>query len=79
MNVNSAHTLTIPSDLVYNFEIGTQIVVVQYGVGQTSFVAGSGVTIRSEGNKLITKAQWATASLIKLAADTWLLSGNLTA
>jgi hypothetical protein len=78
MNVGSANTLTIPSDLTYSFATGTQIVVVQFGAGQTTFTAGSGVTILSEGNKRITKAQYATASLIKLAADTWLLSGNLT-
>jgi hypothetical protein len=78
MNVASAHTLTIPQDLGGTFEIGTQIVVVQFGVGQTTFVAAPGVTILSEGSKFITKAQYATASLIKLSAETWLLSGNLT-
>jgi hypothetical protein len=78
MNLGVANTITIAPDITYNFPIGTQIVIVQFGAGQTTFVAGSGVTIRSEGNKLITKAQYATASLIKLAADTWLLAGNLT-
>jgi hypothetical protein len=78
MNVGSAHSLTIPPDITYNFPLGTQIVVVQMGVGQTTFAQGAGVLIYSEGNKKITKAQYATASLIKLAADTWLLSGNLT-
>jgi hypothetical protein len=78
MNGSGAVSLTVPPAITTNFEIGTQIVVMQQGVGQVSFVAGSGVSIWSEGNKLITKAQFATASLIKLAEDTWLLSGNLT-
>jgi len=78
MNLGVANTLTVAPDLTYNFPIGTQIVVLQLGAGQTTFVAGSGVVIRSEGNKFITKAQYATASLIKLAADTWLLAGNVT-
>jgi hypothetical protein len=78
MNLGSANTVTIPPDITTNFDVGTQIVVVQLGVGQTTFVPGSGVNIYSEGSKRITKAQYATASLIKLSADTWLLSGNLT-
>jgi hypothetical protein len=78
MNGSGAVSLTVPPAITANFEIGTQIVVMQQGVGQVSFVAGSGVSVLSEGTKLITKAQYATASLIKLAEDTWLLSGNLT-
>ena len=78
MSLGAANTVTIPPDITTNFEVGAQIVVVQLGVGQTTFVPGSGVSIYSEGSKRITKAQYATASLIKLSADTWLLSGNLT-
>jgi hypothetical protein len=78
MNLPGAGTVTVPPDITYSFPVGAQIVVVQLGVGQVTFTAGAGVTIYSEGNKKITKAQYATASLIKLAADTWLLSGNLT-
>jgi hypothetical protein len=78
MNLTGAGTLTIPSDLTYTFPIGAQIIMVQMGVGQITVTPGSGVSLFSEGNKRITKAQYATASLIKLAADTWLLTGNLT-
>jgi hypothetical protein len=78
MNVATAHTVTISPDITTNFDVGTQIVVVQLGVGQTTFTAGSGVSLFTEGGKRITKAQYATASLIKLGPDNWLLSGNLT-
>jgi hypothetical protein len=78
MNLGAANTVTIPPDITANFDVGTQIVIVQLGVGQTTFVPGAGVNIYSEGSKRITKAQYATASLIKLSADSWLLSGNLT-
>jgi hypothetical protein len=78
MLVGGAHSLIIPPDIGYNFELGTQIVVAQMGVGQTTFTPGTGVTILSEGSKYITKSQYAMASLIKVSADTWLLSGNLT-
>ena len=36
-----------------------------------------GVTIYSEGNKYTLRGRYAVASLIKLSANTWLLSGNL--
>jgi hypothetical protein len=78
MNLSGAGTVTIPSDLTYTFPVGAQIIIVQMGIGQITVTPGSGVSLLSEGNKRITKAQYATASLIKLAADTWLLSGNLT-
>jgi hypothetical protein len=78
MNVSSAHTLTIPPEITYNFDVGTQIVVVQLGAGQTTITPGTGVSLVSEGGKRITKAQYATASLIKLGTDAWLLTGNLT-
>jgi hypothetical protein len=45
MNLGVANTLTVPADITYNFPVGTQIVVVQLGAGQTTFVAGSGVTV----------------------------------
>jgi hypothetical protein len=78
MSVSSAHTLTIPPEITYNFPVGTQIVVVQLGAGQTTITPGAGVSLVSEGGKRITKAQYATASLIKLGTDQWLLTGNLT-
>ena len=80
MNSSSLLVLTVPSDGTggYTFPIGTQIVVAQIGVGQVRFDPAAGVTIRSEGDRRTTKAQYAVASLIKLSSNQWLLSGNLT-
>ena len=36
------------------------------------------VTVFSEGSRFTTKARYATASLVKIAANQWLLFGNLT-
>jgi hypothetical protein len=77
MNSSSPLTLTIPSDADYDFEDGTQIVIVQFGLGQVTFAGGSGVFIFSEGSRFITKARYAVASLIKLSANQWILTGNL--
>ena len=63
----------------YTFPIGTQIVLVQYGSGQITFVPAVGVTLYSEASKRKTSQQYATASLIKVAANEWLLAGSLSA
>ena len=80
MNSSSLLTLTVPSDNFdsYTFPLGTQIVVAQTGVGQVSIVGQSGVLILTEGGRNITKGRYAVASLIKIGANSWLLSGNLT-
>ena len=79
MNVATANNLTVPPNSSVAFPIGTQILVTQYGAGQTTLVAGAGVTIRSNGAKLKLQGQYAQASLIKRATDEWIVSGNLSA
>lgn len=76
MGVATANNLTVPPDSSVNFPIGSQIVVVQTGVGQTTLTPGSGVTINgTPGLKL--RAQWSSASLIKRGANTWIAFGDL--
>lgn len=78
MNVASANNLTIPPNSSVAFPTGTTILVVQVGAGQTTLVAGSGVTVNSTpGLKL--RAQWSTATLVKRAENTWLAFGDLSA
>lgn len=77
MNVASANTLTIPLDSSVNFPVGTQITVVQTNTGQTTIAGAGGVTVNATpGLKL--RAQWSSATLIKRAANTWLVIGDLT-
>lgn len=77
-NDASGTTLTIPNDSAVNFAVGTQIVVVQVGAGQTTFAGAAGVTVNSTpGLKL--RAQWSSAVLIKRAANTWMVLGDLSA
>lgn len=77
MNNAAANTLTVPTDASVNFPIGTVIDIFQTGAGQTT-VGGAGVTINARpGLKL--SGQWATATLIKRASNTWLLTGSLSA
>lgn len=77
MNVGSANDLTVPPNSSVAFSTGTVIEVFQYGAGQTTIVAGSGVTIRSSGGKLKLTGQYSAASLRKRATDEWVLQGDI--
>lgn len=78
-NVGSANNLTVPPNSSVAFPTGTVIEVMQYGAGQTTIAPGSGVTIRSSGGKLKLAAQYAGASLRKIATDEWVAVGELSA
>jgi hypothetical protein len=80
MNSSSAVDLTVPLDgfAGWTFPVGTQIVFTQLGVGQVTVRSQVGVSIRTEGSRITTKARYAVGSLIKLSGNEWLLSGNLT-
>lgn len=73
----SAHNATVPPNSSVAFPVGTILEGGQYGAGTTTFVPGSGVTIRSEGSKLKTYGQYSRWSLEKLATDEWWLAGSL--
>jgi hypothetical protein len=79
MNVGSANNLTIPLNSSVAFATGTQILLAQYGAGQTTVVATSGVTIRSSGAKLKLNARYSGATLIKIDTDEWYLFGDIAA
>jgi hypothetical protein len=78
MNNAAANTLTVPPNSSVAFALGTQIVVTQYGAGQTTIAQGSGVTIRSSGNKLKLTGQYSSATLIKRGTNEWVLYGDIT-
>jgi hypothetical protein len=78
MNVATANNLTVPLNSSVAFSIGTQILLAQYGAGQTTVVATSGVTIRSAGAKLKLSSQYSGATLVKIATDEWYLFGDIT-
>ena len=78
MNVATANNLTVPLNSTQGFAIGAEINVIQYGAGQTTFVATSGVTIRSSSSALKLTGQYSGATLIKVGTDEWYLIGNIT-
>ena len=74
MNVASANNLTVPASV---FSAGQQILLAQYGAGQTTIVAGSGMTIRSNGGKLKLNVQYSGATLIFLSSSEAYLFGDI--
>ena len=79
MGSASALTLTIPTDATLDFPIGTTIDILQTGAGQVTIAPVSGtVTVNSTpGLKL--RTTWSSATLLKRAANTWVVFGDLTA
>lgn len=74
----SAITVTIPTNAVTAFPIGTQIDLIQILAGKVT-ISGAGVTINSKGGNLSIGAQWVDVTLIKTATDTWIVLGDLIA
>ena len=79
MSNASANTITIPPNSSVAFGIGTQINIAQLGAGQTTIVAGSGVTLNSAGAKLKLSAQYAVATCVKINTNEWFVVGSLSA
>jgi hypothetical protein len=77
MNVATANDLTIPLNSSVAFPTGTQILLAQYGAGQTTIAPTSGVTVRSNGNKLKLNVRYSGATLIKIDTDEWYLFGDI--
>ena len=78
MNSTLSNTVTIPTDATANFTIGSIITVLQIGTGQTSIIGASGATVNgTPGLKL--RAQWSSVQVIKRAANTWVVIGDLSA
>ena len=78
MNVGSANTFTVPPNSSVAFDNGTLITIINYGAGQTTMTAGSGVTlVSSPGLKL--RAQYSVATIVKYTTDTWLVYGDIVA
>lgn len=75
----SPNTVTVPPNASVAYPVGTQLVLRQFGAGQTTVVPGSGVTVRAAGGALRLLAQFAEAVLTKIATNEWLLTGQITA
>ena len=74
----SAIDARIPTNAGTAFPIGTRIELLQGGAGQVTVAPTSGVTVNSSGGKTKLAAQYAQATILKVATDTWYLFGDIT-
>jgi hypothetical protein len=78
-NNAGAIAVSIPTDATINFPIGTQILVMQLGLGQVTVAAVTpGTTAVNSKNGTKTSGQYAVISLIKVAANSWVVGGDAT-
>ena len=79
MNSGSALNFTIPTDASVNFQIGDQINILQLGLGAVtiSAVTPGTTSVVSQGSKFKTNGQYAMATAVKVAANNWVVVGNL--
>ena len=73
-------TISIPTDATLNYPIGTSIDILQTGAGQVTLAAvtpGTTTVNATPGLKL--RTTWSSATLLKRAANTWVVFGDLTA
>jgi len=78
VNTSAAGTVTITTSLS-TATAGVAIGLAQIGTGQLTVTAGSAVTLQSYGTATKLVGQYATAQLLNLSSNTWLLFGNITA
>lgn len=76
-NSASAIVITVPLDSTTNFPIGSKITIIRANSGAASVAGASGVTVNATPG-LVLRAQWSAATLLKRAANSWLLMGDLS-
>ena len=79
VNSTNPAAITIPLQATTNsnFSIGTQILVMQIGSAQVTIFGTAGVALNSK-NGTTTSGVYAVISLIKIAADSWVVAGDAT-
>jgi hypothetical protein len=72
----SSTQILIPTNAAEAFSIGQRVDVLQYGAGQVTVAPDTGVTLRATPTAKL-RAQYSTASIVKIGEDEWLLVGDL--
>lgn len=76
MSNGSANSITFPNNSTEPIPVNSTGLIRQIGAGQTTIVAGSGVTINSPATLKI-RAQWGMISWHKVGTDEFSIEGNL--
>jgi hypothetical protein len=78
MDNASAMTFTVPPNSSVAYPVGTTLEGAQIGAGQVTIVPGSGVTVNGAPG-LKVAAQYGVFGLRKIATNTWIAYGRLSA
>jgi hypothetical protein len=76
LNNASPVTVTLPQDSSVAIPVGERVDFAGIGVGLVTFAAGTGATVNGTPS-LVTRARYSAATAVKIAANTWLLVGDL--
>lgn len=76
MNLAGANQVTLPTNTNVAIPIGSRIAIDQWGAGQTTVAGDGGVTVHSTPTAK-TRAQYSRIWAEKIAANEWLLYGDL--
>jgi len=76
MTVAGANQVTLPTTAGAAIPIGSRIPIDQWGGGQTTIAGDGGVTLRATPTAK-TRAQYSRVWVQKIAAEEWLLEGDL--
>lgn len=80
IQLNGTFTVSVPTDATYNFAVGTQINIVNIGSGTITTAAVTPATTTLNGTPgLKLRAQYSSATFIKLSANNWVIVGDLAA
>lgn len=75
----TAQTVTLPQDSVAAIPVGTKVDIVQTGAGALTIQAGAGATMQENAlYTAVVQGQHGRVTAIKIAANTWNVSGGLT-
>ncbi len=76
MTNGSSASVTIPLNSSVAFPIGSQVTVIRYGSGSLSIVGSSSVSVRATPGQSL-RAQYSSATALKIDSDEWILMGDL--
>lgn len=77
MNNGSAMTLTVPTNASVAFPVGTPVYLMRLGAGSLTVAGAGGVTVNN-ASSLTGRAQYSVLTLVQYAANTWVLTGDMT-
>jgi len=75
----ASQTVTIPPNSSVAYGVGDQINILALSTATTTIAAGAGVTLNSNGAKLVLNGQFAVATCLKTDTNTWVVVGNVKA